>query len=512
MAEPKNEAGGLARTSAGVALWAGIALVSGFAMDATIAGLFGIGILTDAFFIAATIPFAITAILAASANQALVPQFNTWYEEEPIAVANTRAGGLVGSLLIIASGVAATGVALSGVLPDILASGASEETRSLASTLIALLFVMLIPRTAAESLRALLNSRFSFAIPAASPIVLNTVALATTILLEDRLGIKAVAVGYLVGSIAQVVVLVIAAARKSVRVPPRWGFSDPEVRSGLRLLVLPTAATGLNLFARVFERFLASFLASGAITVVSYAWRILNAIGGTVFFRSVTVVLIPRLTKFKADPSATKRILRAGMRVMLAISIPLMAFLVLFAEPIIGVLFQRGAFSSDDTVALGSALAVYVITLPFVGATRALLTYFYSRLDMVTPFMNRVINTAVNMAFGAILIVPFGVKGLALGYVLATIASFAHAWLMTRRKVPVFDRRMVLHALALALASFLAAGLGWLVYGLLPGQTSTIGRIVALGVAGVVWLFVLATTFSVLSVDYRPSDIRRIIR
>ncbi|MEA3509930.1 MAG: murein biosynthesis integral membrane protein MurJ [Actinomycetota bacterium] len=512
MADTKGESAGIARTSAGVALWAGLALLSGFAMDATIAALFGIGMLTDAFFIAATIPFALTAILAATANQALVPQFNTWYEQDPRSVANSRVGGLIGALLLSASVVAVFGIALSSVLPNILASGASAETRSVASSLIALLFFMLIPRTAAESLRALLNARFSFTIPAASPLVLNIVALTTTILLEDRFGITAVAIGYLTGSVGQVIVLATAAWRRSIRIRPTWGFSDPEVRAGLRLLVLPTAATGLNLFARVFERFLASFLASGAITIISYAWRILNAIGGTVFFRSVTVVLIPRLTKHKGDPEATKRILRAGVRVMLAISIPLMTFLMIFAEPAIGVLFQRGAFSGEDAAALGSVLAIYVITLPFVGVTRALLTYFYSRLDMVTPFMNRVINTAVNMAFGAILIVPFGLTGLALGYVLATAASFAHAWFMTRRRVHVFNRRMLLHTLTLTAASLIAVGLAWAVYNALPSAASSFERFATLAVAGVVWLIVLAISFAMLSVDYRPSDIKRMIR
>ena len=80
MRSPVGETRGLARTSAGVAVWAGFALLSGFAMDATIAALFGIGLFTDGFFIAATVPFALVAVLAASANQALVPQFNRWYQ------------------------------------------------------------------------------------------------------------------------------------------------------------------------------------------------------------------------------------------------------------------------------------------------------------------------------------------------------------------------------------------------------------------------------------------------
>lgn len=509
MTEPSGETTGLARTSARVALWAGLALVSGFAVDATIAALFGVGVSTDAFFIAATVPFALTAVLAASANQALVPQFNTWHEQESAKEAGARSGGIIGALLVMATGVAVLGVALAAVLPDLLASGASTETRDSATSLIALLFIMLVPRTVAESLRALLNSRFSFSVPAASPLMLNGVALVTAFALSDRLGIRAVAVGYLLGSFAQVALLALVTWRRGIPLQFGLGFNDPEVRSGLKLLALPTAATGMNLFARVFERFLASFLASGSITIVSYAWRILNAVGGTVFFRSVTVVLIPRLTKFRDDPDATKRILRAGVRVMLAISFPLMGFLVVFASPAVGVLFERGEFSGDDTVALGSVLAIYLLTLPFVGVTRALLTYFYSRLDMVTPFFNRLINTLTNIAFAAILVVPFGLKGLAIAYVLATIGSFVHAVLVTRC-LGVFNRRMIRFTLPVALASVASVGSAVFVYWLLPEATSTLTRIAALGIAGVVWLAVTGATYRGTSVDFRPSNIKRV--
>src|SRR5919201_584207 len=60
--QPSGERHGLARTSSGIAFFAALGVLTGFAVDATIAALFGAGEQTDAFFIAATIPFALAAV------------------------------------------------------------------------------------------------------------------------------------------------------------------------------------------------------------------------------------------------------------------------------------------------------------------------------------------------------------------------------------------------------------------------------------------------------------------
>ena len=112
--EPPGENGpprgrhGLARTSSGIAVLAAAGVLTGFAVDATIAALFGASAQTDAFFIAATIPFALASVLLASANQALVPLINSWFKDHGPDAAMERVGGLMGTSLVITTAVAAS--------------------------------------------------------------------------------------------------------------------------------------------------------------------------------------------------------------------------------------------------------------------------------------------------------------------------------------------------------------------------------------------------------------------
>ncbi len=476
----------LGRTSFRVTVLAGAALVAGFAVDAVVAALFGAGADTDAFFIAATIPFAIAAIMIAVANQALVPLFVKWYGEEG-SEGPRNVGGMIGAMLVIAGGIFVIGVALSPVLPRLIAPGASAATKALAADLSIVLFATVLTRTAAEALRAVLNARFSFVIPAASPLLISGGALLTMALLHNRLGIAALAFGYLFGGILQVVVLTIATMRKRIAIRLGFGFGSPAVRGGLRLLGWPTASNGLNLFARIAERFIASFLGVGAITIVNYAWRIINAIGGTVFFRSVTVVLIPSLAKSEDGSESQTKTLLTGSRIMLMVSVPMTAFLIAFSGDVVRILFERGEFVGEPVQLLSEVVVVYSLALPFIAITRVLLSTMFARLDMMQPFINRAILVAINIAAAAALAPIFGVTGIAAGFVLGIVAAFVHAMYLVK-PLGIPWRRLTPSAIWVLVATLVATGIALLLYAIIPSGSGREGAAVALGVSAGVGL------------------------
>jgi hypothetical protein len=92
-----------------------------------------------------------------------------------------------------------------------------------------------------------------------------------------------------------------------------------------RLSVRPLIGAGLNPLARVGEQLFVSFLPAGSITILNYGYRLVSAIGGTVLFRSVMVVLLPRLTRVTAegDEKAVRATTKLGLRILLVISVAL---------------------------------------------------------------------------------------------------------------------------------------------------------------------------------------------
>jgi len=197
----------------------------------------------------------------------------------------------------------------------------------------------------------------------------------------------------------------------------------------------PFAAAGLNPVARLGEQLMVSFLPPGSITILNYGYRLISAIGGTIFFRSVVVAIVPRLTEahLRGDNRETLRITGLGMRIMLALSVPLTVFMAVLAKPAALAVFQRGNFTHASASLLGVVLAVYSISLVGSALQRVLLSPFFAKLDTRTPLRNTIYGVAANLVLLPLLTLPFGwgnpnaIIGIALAYSLAQFVNVAHA-------------------------------------------------------------------------------------
>jgi len=179
-----------------------------------------------------------------------------------------------------------------------------------------------------------------------------------------------------------------------------------------------------------------SFLPIGSISVLNYGFLINSAVGGTVFFRSVIVALVPRLTDAHnlGGHAEVRRVTGLGVRIMLAISLPLAAFMAVLGKPAAVAVFHRGQFLLPQAELLGTVLVVYSISLVGQALQRALLAPFYARLDTRTPLRNALYGLIANLVLLPLLVLPFGLHnanaiiGVALAYSLAQYVNAGHAW------------------------------------------------------------------------------------
>jgi putative peptidoglycan lipid II flippase len=359
-------------------------------------------------------------------------------------------------------------------------------------------------------LRAALNARFSFFPAALTPLVENLSVLAIVIAFGRTLGVTAIAVGYLTGGVAQLLYVASAAARRGLRLRPRWGLSDEAVRGGLRLVLLPIGTTGLSMGARAVERFLASFLPAGSITILNYAWVVVNSVGGAVFFRSVVVALLPSLAEAR-EPRARRRILAQGTRIMTLVSFPLTALVAVLALPLVSLAFQRGAFTRSSAELLASLLAIYALQLPLNALTRVFLSHFYARLDMVTPFLNGAIGVGIDVVLAVALFRPLGVRGLAVAYGVGAVGNIVHAYVRVRRETPFRITSEVAYMAKVAFAALLAGTIAFAAMMLVPAGGGLVARTVRLAVPGALALvgFVVAL---VVARAHRVSDVVAVLR
>lgn len=491
---------GLARHSAGIAAFAGLGVLSGFLVDVAMAAIFGAGAGTDAFFIAATIPFALSSLLLAASNQVLVPLVNGWFRDAGEREALERLGRLLGTALAVGAGIAVLGALLAPVIPWGIAVGAGAETKRAAAAMTALLFVTVVTRVGAEVLRAALNARFSFVGPALMPFVESLTVLGVMLLLHRRLGVASVAVGYVVGGVAQLGFIGAVALARGVLVLPRFGLGREETRRIRRLLALPLAGAALTMAARVAERFFASFLPPGHITILNYGWVVVNSIGGAVFFRSVVVALLPRLSEAKEDDAATRRILGDGVILMLLISVPLLVALGVLAHPLVEVAFQRGRFGPTQAALLAQVIAIYALQFPFDAVNRVYMSYWFARLVTSVPFRNVVLMVVLDVAFAAVLFRPLGIHGIALAYGIAAVGYLVHGAWSVHRRVALPGRPILGHAGRILVASLVSGAAMWGTLRFLPVADDLAGRLLRAAVPGIVGLAVLVASLAALGV------------
>jgi murein biosynthesis integral membrane protein MurJ len=467
------------RQSSLTTIAAAVAIGSGLLLDLVVAAAYGADASTDAFVVAARIPLALTAILMVLGNQVLVPSIATWLTTR----SQSKARSLTTTALL--GGITVT-AALAGLLffaspwvVGIVGAGFDADGQSLAVRL-SQVMVWMIPLTAiSEILRAWLNAHHYFVVPAGMTLALNVVASAVILTLAVSSGdapIEALPWAFVLGAAVQALLMSLFAVVKGLRLA-RPDLRDPEVAHVSRLMLRPTGGAALNPLARVAETAMITLLvpATGAVTVVYFANRLVSAAGGSLLFRSVIIALLPRLTRSYASAGSSAEsfatLTRTGVRMMLVIGLPLTTLGVVLAAPASDALYNHGQFDSAEATLLGIALAVYAVSFAGSGVQRALLAPYYAMRNTRVPLRNTVYGVLANMGLLVLLLMVADAMGsgatltvlaVAAAYSLAQYVNVGHAWYRMRHDVPVDLSPLSTSALrstVAALAGAVAAGL-----------------------------------------------------
>jgi putative peptidoglycan lipid II flippase len=184
-------------------------------------------------------------------------------------------------------------------------------------------------------------------------------------------------------------------------------------------------------------RLLGLSLNESAAAVLNLAGRLMELPIG-VFAIAVTTVVFPVIAQHAAagDRPALAGAYRQGLRLILLVNVPAAVGLAVLAGPIIRVLFQRGAFSADDTALMLPVLAVFAAGLPFLAVVSLMLRGFYAHKDTVTPVRAAAWSFVLNLGLSLTLMRVWGTVGLALASNLAVVFQAIYLQFYLRRRDP----------------------------------------------------------------------------
>lgn len=425
------------------AVVAGATLVSrilGFVRDVIVAFALGAGLFADAFFVAFRIPNLLRRLFGeGSLTMAFIPVYSRVMEEEGEEAAQAMARSAMIWLAAVLIGITVIVEILARPLTMAIAPGFLDNTEQFQVTveLVRICFPYVIFICGVALCMGILNARNHFLAPALAPVALN-VALIGAALFGYAFGYNVaycMAYGVLIGGAVQWFLQQPFLARTGFSWRGPWSWRNKGV-ARMGLLMLPTvfgaAVYQLNI---LLGTLLASFLPVGSVSYLYYADRLVQFPLG-VFGIAVSTAALPSLAKLAAQDKMEEydSALSASLGLTLFIALPAAAGLIGLAEPVIGLLFERGAFTADAVAATARALVAYSIGLPFIALSRPLVAGFYALEDTRTPVKIAVACLVANIGLGVWLMQSMAHVGLALAVSLSSLLNFVLLYVLLAKK------------------------------------------------------------------------------
>ncbi|MCR5536184.1 MAG: murein biosynthesis integral membrane protein MurJ [Succinivibrio sp.] len=410
--------------------------ILGMFRDIAIASLLGAGLSADVFFFANRIPNFFRRLFAEGAfAQAFVPVLTKTKQEQDKEALDELISKCTGTLGAVVLLVTLLGMLLSPVLTALFGWGWFEAylhdepdgTKFTdAAVLLRITFPYLFFVTLTALSSSLLNVFGHFGIPAITPCILNLTLISMVYFVAPYFDNpnQVLAYGMVVGGILQLVFQLPLVIRLKLLKWPRFGWNHEGVRK-IRTLMLPAiigvSASQLNLFVNTI---LASFLATGAISYLYYSDRLLEFPIG-IFAVAISTVILPALSRvnFTTQQAKYQKTLDWGVKLVLFLGLPSMFGMIALREPMLRVIFMRGAFTEEHVLLSATSLLASISGLCAIMLVRVLVQGFAALQDTKTPVRCSVISIGANIVSNLILVMPLGYVGLALSTALAAYVN-----------------------------------------------------------------------------------------
>lgn len=448
----------------------------GFLRDGLIAVVLGAGPVADAFVVAMRLPNLFRRLFAEGAfAAAFVPAFMALRAERGHEAARRFAGASLLALLVVVGALTLVVWTWSETVVGLIAPGWRDDASKmmLAAEFARITFAYLAGVTVVALLGGMLAAERRFFAAAFAPVLLNLafVVVLVGILIDGAVAPeeagRVLSLAYAGAGLLQAAFVAAAAARAGAL--PRFSVprSDPALAAFARTLGPGLVAGGLAEIYVVVATMIAS-ADPGAVSWLYYADRLYQLPLGLVGI-AIGQVLLPEIADVAGrDPVRALGVQNRAFEFALATALPAAVGLALLADPIVAVLFRRGAFTATDATACAAALTIAALGLPAAVALRVLAAAHFGRGDTRTPMRLGLVAIAANVAL-ALALRPW------LGWIAVAVAASAGLWLnavllvanLTRRGDWVFDAearrrvpRIVVSAAAMGVVVFLCGRLG----------------------------------------------------
>lgn len=386
--------------------------VLGLVRDMLLGHTFATGMAANAFLTASRIPRNFfDAIFASAISASFIPVFNEYLEKKGREETFRLSSAFITVMTLLTGVLSILGMMFAAPITALLADGFDGATAALCTELLRILFPLMLFTGLAFSLVGILQSLGEFNIPALLSAASNAVIIVYYLFFVDRFGIHGLAVAFLLGWLAQVL----------IQLPSLRSFGyrwQPSLRhEGLHKIFLLAGPVLVSTWVQPLNLTVATRYAShitGGASALEYANTLYTIVAG-VFVLSVANVIFPEMSRFAAhaDDAAMGESISGTLSAMLFLLTPMAVGLATLSRGVVRLLYEWGAWGEESTALTAGALTFLSLGMLGYGVQIILSRAFYAEQKGLVPLLAGAVSVIANLILCQLLAPAFGIRGLA---------------------------------------------------------------------------------------------------
>ncbi|MFN7727902.1 MAG: murein biosynthesis integral membrane protein MurJ [Bdellovibrio sp.] len=315
---------------------------------------------------------------------------------------------------------------------------------------------------------AILNALGKFGLAAMAPTFFNVCMIMATLIPTTLLQWEgqALAWGVVVGGIVQAAVLIPSLKRNGYWPKFSLAWGDPDVRRVLRGMVPSLLGMGLLQITTLVNMRFASEFGEGPISFINLADRLLELPLSLVSV-SIGTALLPTLSRMWTEGRKEQMSEASNyyLRLNLYVCLPAAVGLLMLAEPIVELLFQRGKFTASEALITANVVKIYSALIISTSLVRVFIPAYYAIKNTWLPAVISGVCLVLHIGLAPLLMREYGFYGLNFSSVATSSFNFVLLAIFYRQFVGPFAwGRVLKSSLVFSLMALVMAG-GLQVYG-----------------------------------------------
>ncbi len=417
--------------------------IFGFSREVFLAYFYGASNTSDAFLISWTIPDVICSLVGIAISTSFIPLYSKIQKKEGAKSSISYMNNVISFLVCISILIVVLVLLFTPSVVSVFASGFEGQIYDLTVAFTKVSVIGIFFSVIVYVFTGFLQINNNFIIPALVGIPFNLVII-IFIVLSDRINVFLLVIGGVLAKFSVLLFLIPFAKKHKYKCKLKINFNDKYLREMIFLSLPVIIGVSLNQINVMIDKTIASRISEGGISALNYSNKLYSFVQG-IFVLSIATVMYPLISKMSAENniSGLKKTLSEAIRGINLLVIPATIGAMLFAKPVVKLLFGRGEFNWQAVNMTSSALFFYSIGMVGFGLREILSRTFYSFQDTKTPMINAVLGMFLNIILNIILSKYLGIGGLALATSISALFTTGLLFISLRNKIGSFGMKNI---------------------------------------------------------------------